>query len=421
MEFVSLTPQVMDILPMTGTRVAGTGMSRGTISGDAFAQLFLQLTGGTGGDGMEGLLESLLWQPEEEKAQGGKPGVMEMLMAMLDLHPAQFDFRQLALTETEEGAALDFEAIREVVKLTPDRLSEWLASLGGQAIPEALAPVEEEALPEAAIPILIQDAMPQPPKADTREDGFESRRDPALPEEPYREMGGIPLKVLGYENPGRSGPDNESVMQGQESFRQAVREVRSKLSDKGNKAEGSPAEILLGQSAVRANAAGSYMAAEAKPTEAPGLPDQIFLGLSQNLKAGRGEFVIKLVPENLGEITVKLLAKEGRTTLRIITASAETARLINNDLAALQNALKPIRVEVQQAVPETPADREAGAYFAGYDQFGQFDEFNQYGNQGDANPYYEGQGAAVAGPEADGGVIAATLTTAPDSELDMYV
>ena len=421
MEMSFIAPPMVDILPAIGTGSTGIGIGRTAMSGDAFAQLFLQLTGGTGEDGMEGILESLLWLPEEEKSQGKKPGIMEMLMAMLNQNPAQFDFRQLALTETDEGAALNFDAIQEVVKLMPDRLGEWLTALGGYEARNASVLAEEDAGQELAIPILVQDALPRPPGTEKTEDGFNRIREPAQAEEPDGERTGIPIKVLGYENPGRSGPNDESVRMGQEQFSQAVREARNKLSDKGNKTESNPAEIILGQSAVRAATAGGFMAAEPKPAESPGIPDQIFLGLSQNLKAGKGEFVIKLIPENLGEITVKLLAKEGRTTLRIITASAETARLINNDLAALQNALKPIRVEVQQAVPETQADKEAGAYFTGYDQFSQFNEFNQYGNQGDANAYYGEARNAEAGDGADAERIMPMGMTAPDSELDMYI
>jgi flagellar hook-length control protein FliK len=154
--------------------------------------------------------------------------------------------------------------------------------------------------------------------------------------------------------------------------------------------------------------------------EAPGISGQIFLGLSQNLKAGKGEFVLKLIPEGLGEITVKLLETEGRTTLRIITASAETAKLINQDLAALQNALKPIRVEVREAVAEAPESREEASYYAGFDQFSQFSQFNQFGNQsGSREASGTGHAARISGEPEVGSPL--PRAAAPNSDLDRYV
>ena len=405
-----------------GAGRTGNGVTQAIIGGDVFAQLFMQLLNGIGEDGEEQTLGSLLWLPDAgEKPDPKKNGLLEMLVSMMELNPAQFDFRELSLVESEDGLVLDIDAVREVAKLAPDRLNQWLASLEELTARDTgeTAEAEEADVTEGQSGI-IQAALPRPPGTEEQKDNFRQVRDAMRLKEPVEEIGGIKVKVLGYESLSRGEPENEGALPGQEQFRQAVQEARNRLSDKGNKSESNPAEILLGHN-VRHTAAAGFTAADPKPLAGPGIPEQIFVGLSQNLKAGRGEFVVKLEPEGLGEITVKLLAKEGRTTLRIITASAETARLINNDLAALQNALKPIRVEVHQAVPETTADSEAGAYFAGFDQFGQFNQFNQFGNQGDAHPSFGRSMAANAVGEPEAGMMEPMWAAAPDSELDMYV
>ncbi|MCL2121386.1 MAG: hypothetical protein FWH28_03945, partial [Clostridiales bacterium] len=119
---------------------------------------------------------------------------------------------------------------------------------------------------------------------------------------------------------------------------------------------------------------------------------------------------------------VKLLAKEGRTTLRIITASAETARLINQDIQALQDALKPIRVEVREAVPQAGAGEEAEAYFAGFNSFNQFSQFTQYQNQDEAGKN-TGSGPISGAAEEAEAILAgpAREILLSDAELDRYI
>lgn len=81
--------------------------------------------------------------------------------------------------------------------------------------------------------------------------------------------------------------------------------------------------------------------------------DQLKDGIKQNISVGKSEFTIKLNPESLGEITVKLIEEAGKTTLSITTASAATAKLINNDINALKDAVASMSVEVKHAVVQT--------------------------------------------------------------------
>jgi len=151
------------------------------------------------------------------------------------------------------------------------------------------------------------------------------------------------------------------------------------------------------------------------------MQEQIFEGLSRNLPTSKGEFVIKLIPEGLGEITVRLLSSEGRTTLRMITASAETARLINQDLPALQNALKPIKVEVQQAVQETHVGQDANAYYQGFDQFNQFSQYHQYQSQHGEGRYFGAADSTTDGELIEEGYAGYSGAGPPGQELDLYV
>lgn len=113
--------------------------------------------------------------------------------------------------------------------------------------------------------------------------------------------------------------------------------------------------------------------------EAPPLSRQLDEGLSREMALGRKEFSMKLKPESLGEITVKLTEAEGKTTLSILTASTGTAKAINHELAALREAMRPMGVEVQQAVPKAAENAGAQAQSQQFDMARQFAQ--QFGGQ----------------------------------------
>lgn len=85
----------------------------------------------------------------------------------------------------------------------------------------------------------------------------------------------------------------------------------------------------------------------------PTLLEQLKTGIKDNLMVDKKEFVIKLKPAELGEITVKLVQKAGKTVLDIATVSSHTAKLLNNELAALKEAVKPYDVEVHEVVHQS--------------------------------------------------------------------
>lgn len=91
----------------------------------------------------------------------------------------------------------------------------------------------------------------------------------------------------------------------------------------------------------------------AEKTAEPKISEQIATDVSKNMALGKNEFTVKLKPESLGEITVKLSEADGKTTLTITTASAHTAKLINDDLSDLKAAVSQMNVHVNEAVAKT--------------------------------------------------------------------
>jgi len=105
-----------------------------------------------------------------------------------------------------------------------------------------------------------------------------------------------------------------------------------------------------------------------------GSPDQqLAKGIAENLQKGKSEFTVKLRPEGLGEILVKLVSDEaGRSVLSIVASSEKTADLLNRDLASLQASLSDHNVHIENnsvKTAETVMPAQSG--------FDQYDERRQ--------------------------------------------
>lgn len=97
--------------------------------------------------------------------------------------------------------------------------------------------------------------------------------------------------------------------------------------------------------------------------EAANFLKQVQDGLMANLSQGpNSEFVLKLKPEGLGELTVKLLETAGKMTLSIAASNVETQRMLEAQLSSLREAMKPYEVEV---APIISGKEDAAARFGG--------------------------------------------------------
>ncbi|MCH4239885.1 MAG: flagellar hook-length control protein FliK [Oscillospiraceae bacterium] len=146
------------------------------------------------------------------------------------------------------------------------------------------------------------------------------------------------------------------------------------------------------------------------------LTSQIKAGIADNLLQGKQDFIIKLKPDGLGEITVKLSEKAGEaTTLHLMTANSETARLINNDLDALRDAMKPLQVVVESAQSQQTGNgtEQTGQQFGQQQQYNMFDQ--QHGGRHSHYHYQFAEDTAAADNTS------AQAAIQNESELDSYI
>ena len=165
-----------------------------------------------------------------------------------------------------------------------------------------------------------------------------------------------------------TGEEDESTVpthdMDQLQFASAVRQVRELMAEKARGAKEEthqPLDVEALQAAVNSRQyVPETVSARQETPDVHEIADQLKTGILDNLRQGKNEFVVKLRPEGLGEITVKLTESKNEISLRIVTSSAAVGRMIANDVNALQNALRPLRAQVQEIVT-VPAAQENAA------------------------------------------------------------
>lgn len=85
---------------------------------------------------------------------------------------------------------------------------------------------------------------------------------------------------------------------------------------------------------------------------------QLRTGILNQTAQGKSEFIVRLAPEGIGEVVVKISDDREHMSLSIFTSSPQAARLISNEVTALQEALRPLQAQVEQVVM-LPSDQMA--------------------------------------------------------------
>lgn len=165
-----------------------------------------------------------------------------------------------------------------------------------------------------------------------------------------------------------SASDEASVLQGQSQFNRAVSQVQQLLKSTGEDSfetveidfEDLQKKVDSGAFfSPFANAANTGVTAASdevhKPLSTQDIFNQIKTSVTQHTQEGASDFTIKLNPEGLGEITVKLLEDGGKVTLSLAASNANVQRLLSSELNNLRDIMRPYNVEVAQVVQTNEA------------------------------------------------------------------
>ncbi len=111
--------------------------------------------------------------------------------------------------------------------------------------------------------------------------------------------------------------------------------------------------------------------------------NQTYKALNEYIPGKHNVFVMRLNPEGLGNITVRMIKSEGSVIVRMLTDNTKTAELLNRELNILQDLLKPHNAEIQTVECHKPDDTNQNFMNfdqSGYSQSSQFAE--EYKNSG---------------------------------------
>ena len=215
------------------------------------------------------------------------------------------------------------------------------------------------------------------------------------------------------------GEESSSLMENGFSSLQAGNAFRTarQLLEQQEKETVVPVDVESLQADVNA---GRFLTAQPETAQLP-LPSteeigkQLKTGILHQTAQGKSEFIVRLEPEGIGEIVVKISDDREHMALSIFTASTQAARLISNEVSTLQEALRPLQVQVQQV---TLLPTEQAVSYASQSAL------TDQGQQSFAQQYFEQRQQHRGGhwqQEDDSFEAVIGQTQAPDSELDAYI
>lgn len=372
---------------------------------DAFAMIFeqmaLSLQEGQEGEHTlavpEDVLAGMMGNSEDSDASEPDVSILSILASMFVQNPQWADFvQQDDVSAAEMVSALNLPAdVKQFL---------WDARAAAQNLQQGNLPQTFEQVAQEQQPVQPSDA------SDETQAGM-SNRFAELVSQPADESGSDPLEGL------------------QDTFLRNVREARALLSQAKSGKDTQEIDIDKLQSDVASNRFNPLASLEtrvARPEfnepQAPEVDQQIQQGITENLLNGRKEFVIKLRPEGLGEVTVKLLERPGEASiLSLITSSVESAKLINQKLSVLQEAMRPLQVQVNMAEP----DHFVEASQAGSEAYNEHSFLADQQNQQDQNQKNQrsGKSSGKVFSLTDDSLLVEEVTeeTAATDGLDTYI
>ena len=282
-------------------------------------------------------------------------------------------------------------------------------------IPEQAANVETA--PEAQVPV-IEQAAEQPAEVLQQDIPQNLQKVEIIPADK------ITVEQANVENTADADIDK---LQAQSQFSKSVQQAQHLIrnTDSATSLRSQPLKIDIDELQKKVDA-GEFLAqaqAAKQPAQAeqvefkPEVPQnvepreifsQIREGVDTHVSQNDSDFTIKLRPEGLGEITVKLVSQDGRVTLSLSASDANVQRLLGSEMNNLRDIMRPYNVEVAQV------EESNSAVFADLQQ-----QLQQQSSQQNAGQQQNGFFANdyVEFPEVE----ETAAVQQPDAILDQYI
>lgn len=161
----------------------------------------------------------------------------------------------------------------------------------------------------------------------------------------------------------------------QRQFFDAIGTVKRKLAEAKMTGESTVKEdttlngSVVGENATVHNGFAKALQGQNGIVQETPLVEQLANEITHHVAKGKNEFTMTLKPEALGEITVRFIEEEGKKTLKIFAANSQTAQLLNQELSALREAVKPMQIEVHEVMQKAPESADQ-PFFQHFDMSG---------------------------------------------------
>jgi flagellar hook-length control protein FliK len=122
---------------------------------------------------------------------------------------------------------------------------------------------------------------------------------------------------------------------------------------------------------------------------------QVRTGIEQKLDSEDTEFVIKLKPEGLGEITVEMARRNGRIELNLIASSSETEKLLSGSIERLRESLRVYNADIARVGFSQP-ETQPYAFLTDHSAFSYSEESQRQWRSSEDHRRVNAQGSAEA-------------------------
>ena len=332
------------------------------------AQLSGNMAGTQMGDGLDGIFAALFAQMMGDTSSLQSQNADELIAGILDGQGTKKDEPNVQAMELLAGSLFGLQTINPELMQQYEELVQSMQSVsaGGMGGMDMASLVQYVLMQQASSPEsaqMLADAFDQ-----ARADTFADRLTDVDAEWDAYFSELVPEGTAPTLETRAMKTEADALME-QMRAQSAVRSVRETLGTKQNAGgeKTQPLDIEALQQAVNNRQYAVDPAAQREQTaDINNIAEQLKTGILDNVKQGKNEFTVRLKPEGMGEIMVKFTEEKNEIALRIVTTSASVGRMIANDVAVLQNALRPLRAQVQEIVTVQPADQSyaAGAALA---------------------------------------------------------
>ena len=358
-----------------------------------FLSLILQLMGGEGEGDAQDILALLMEEGKKDAEEDGVNAALQMMMEMLSANPAM-------------GSNLH--------TIDPELLQELYGVENVPVIESILLPDGTEAAAQNGLAAFLESQLQ--PK--------DSQNGPQVVFQPLEEIeqAESPEEFIPITMESRPAQSQDFFNQGANDFRTAVSQAKQELdllAPKDSTKTQTRFDVDVDQLQKDVDAGKFIQVADAeKLPEAPVSPfnviSQVREGIIEKLNDGNDEFIVRLKPEGLGEITVRLMQTGDKIALSISASNSHVARLLSSEIDQLRESLRPYNTVVQEIVDQQAyaSNQDFAQNFAG----SQYQQQQYQGQQHQSGrisfmDFVNGNAAEEADPPAPSRIISTGLNT----------